>query len=230
MQTCLVIPDLHFPFHHSDTFDFLAALNERYQPDEVVCLGDEVDFHTLSRWTADPDGYSSGHELSQALNALTLLYAIFPKVKTCTSNHTERPFKLARDAKLPSALIKDYRQMLLAPMTWEWANRWVIDDIVFEHGEGVTGQNGAITAARHNMASTVIGHIHSFAGVTYIASEEKRIFAMNCGCLIDRDKYAFAYGQKIRNKPIVGAGIIKAGVPHFFPMRMDRQGRWIGQI
>jgi hypothetical protein len=230
VNTGLIIPDLHFPFHHQDTFDFLSYLKERYQPDSVICLGDEVDFHTLSRWTSDPDGFSTGHEYAQALVCLDSLYKLFPIVKTCTSNHTVRPYKKAADAGIPAIMLKGYKELLMAPETWEWADRWVIDDVIYEHGEGLSGQNGAITAARQNMMSTAIGHIHSFAGVTYLASHDRMIFGFNVGCLIDRHKYAFAYGKKLRNKPIIGAGIMRYGIPYFIPMRMDGRERWIGKI
>lgn len=225
-----MIPDIHSPFHHQDTFDFLQYLKERYNPDTIICLGDEVDFHTLSKWSADPDGFSAGHEYANALIALDTLYKMFPVVKACTSNHTIRPYKRASDAGIPSLMLKGYSEMLMAPPGWEWRDRWVIDNIVFEHGEMLSGQSAAITAARHNMMSTVIGHIHSFAGITYLSSMDQIIFGFNAGCLIDRNKYAFAYGQKIRNKPIIGAGVIRFGIPYFVPMRMNEGGRWIGKI
>ena len=39
----LFISDMHIPYHHPDTFAFLAAAKKKYKPTRVVCVGDEVD-------------------------------------------------------------------------------------------------------------------------------------------------------------------------------------------
>ena len=67
MAKVLAIPDLHCPFQHPDAFRFLRAVKNKYKPNQVVCLGDEIDAHALGRWTTDADGYSPGHELELLL-------------------------------------------------------------------------------------------------------------------------------------------------------------------
>lgn len=223
----LIIPDLHIPFHHQDSFDFLRYLKNKYRPNWALNLGDEIDCHAISRWTSDPDGYSPGHELDKAILHLYDLYKIFPKMMVCTSNHTMRPYIRAMESGLPKRMLKGYHELLDAPKGWEWQDKWIIDDIIYEHGENVSGQSAAVTAARQNMRSTVIGHVHSFAGITYLASSLKLIFGFNVGCLIDIHSYAMKYGCKIRNKPILGAGIMKGDVPIFEPMILNGRGRWI---
>ena len=44
----LVISDMHTPFQHPKTLEFLAALKLRYSPTFVVCVGDEADKAGLS--------------------------------------------------------------------------------------------------------------------------------------------------------------------------------------
>lgn len=228
----LVIPDLQIPFQHRSAFDFLQAVCEKYLPDEFVNIGDEVDFHAFStKWATNPDGYSPGHELERSLEILHRdYYPMFPNHKVCTSNHTVRPLKQAFDAGIPKKFIRTYKEFLEAPDGWEWRDHWIIDEIQFEHGEGVSGMYGHTKAAQQNMRSTVIGHIHSFAGIQYIACHDRLIFGFNTGCLIDRTAYAFAYGKKIRNKPILGCGIIIDGIPHFIPMVLDKAGRWTKKL
>jgi hypothetical protein len=226
----LVIPDLQIPFHHPDAFAFLKTVAKKYKPNEFVNMGDEVDFCALSDWDSDPDGFSPGHELERAVSALKDFYKIFPIQKVCTSNHTIRPFKRAFKSGIPRKLMRDYKEFLEAPDGWEWRDYWIIDNIRFEHGEGVSGMYAHSKAAQQNMRSTVIGHIHSFAGIQYIACHDRLIFGFNSGCLIDNHTYAFAYGKKIRNKPILGCGIIIEGIPHFIPMILNKRGRWINKI
>jgi hypothetical protein len=210
----LVVPDLHAPFQHPKSFNFLQSLKQKYKPDEVVFIGDEVDLAAISRFAKDPNGYGAADEFSKAKKILQQYYKLFPKAKCCVSNHTARPLKKAFEAGIPQVFLKSYSEFLDAPKTWEWRDKWEINGIVFEHGEGVSGINGALTRARANMKPTVIGHTHCGGGVQYWNG----IWALNVGCLIDSKTYAFAYAKHWGNKPTLGAGVIINGVPHFIPL------------
>ena len=226
----LVIPDLHVPFHHQDAFKFLAAVKRKYKPNEVINLGDLEDWHSISMHDHDPEGLSAGDELKELRKQVKPLFKMFPKMKICTSNHGSLPFRRAFKFGLPSELIKSYREILQAPKGWVWADQWEVDKIIFEHGDPFSGQQAAIKAAEQNMQSTVIGHVHSFAGIQYSANSRHLIFGFNVGCLIDKDAYAFAYAKKIKRKPILGCGLIVDGVPTFIPMQLNAKGRWLGKI
>lgn len=231
MSLVLVIPDFHAPFEHPDAIAFLKAVNKKHSPDQVICLGDEGDFHALSNYDSDPDGHSAGDEYHHMLRHLRPLYGAFPRVRVCTSNHTARPFRRAYKHGIPAAFIRDYREFMDAPTGWTWANQWEIDGVLYEHGEGFSGRDAAIKAALANMQSTVIGHIHSFAGVQFSANPKSLIFGLNSGCLIDHKAYAFAYGAKMKTKPIIGCSLVKDGlIPMFIPMLLNAKGRWVGKL
>ncbi len=230
MKTVLAIPDIHFPAHHPDTFEFLKAVKTKYRPLEIVCLGDEIDAAALGEWDKDPDAPGAGEELFQAIQYLKKLYSVFPKVKVCISNHTDRIYRRAFKAGLPKRLMRSYQEILEAPKDWEWREYWEIDGVRYEHGEGFSGQQGALKAATQNMQPTVIGHLHSHAGIQYYANEKYLIWGFNAGCLIDRKHSAFNYGKNIKAKPIIGVGIIINGIPQFIPMKLSKSGRWNGRI
>jgi len=79
--------------------------------------------------------------------------------------------------------------------------------------------------------STVFGHFHSFAGIQYLSSTEMGThFGMNVGCLIDQTQYAFKYGAKLKQRPVLGCGVVVKGVPHFIPMRVGKGNRWDGNV
>lgn len=229
-ENVLVIGDLHTPFNHPDSLEFLTALKRSRKPSKVICMGDEVDFHAFSNYAHDPNGYSPGHELDMAVKELKKFYAVFPNVLVCHSNHTERFFKKAMNAGLPTQMLRSYREFLQAPKGWQWAKDWEIDGVLYEHGEGVSGQNAAIKAALANRQSTVIGHVHSYAGVSFNTNRRDSLFGFNVGCLIDDTQYVFAYGASNRVKPGLGAGIVNRGVPEFIPMILDKNGRWTGKL
>ena len=47
----------------------------------------------------------------------------------------------------------------------ELGTKLEIDGVLYEHGTGSTGANGARNRAIANRQSTVVGHSHSFGGV-----------------------------------------------------------------
>lgn len=226
----ICIPDLHCPFEHPDAFKFLRAVKKLYKPNTCVILGDEIDAHALGDYDHDPDGLSAGDELIAAIKHLQPLYELFPNALVCESNHTSRPYRQAYKHGIPRAMMRDYSELLKAPKGWCWMAMHEVDGVLFEHGESFTGQLAAIKSAQANMQSTVIGHIHAFAGIQFSANEKSTIFGFNVGCLIDRKAYAFAYGRKIKAKPVLGCGIIADGVPLFVPMTLDRKGRWTRKL
>ena len=217
---------------HRDAVEFLQEVNDVYHPTKVVCIGDEVDFHALSDYTHDPDGYSPGHELEKAVSSLAPVYELFPTVLSCVSNHTLRPFRRAHKFGIPRALLRDYNEFLNAPPGWTWEAHFVIDDVRYEHGDHLLGggKTVASNAPLHNQQSTVFGHYHAHAGVHYQVTPEGRLlYGMNVGCLIDDKAYAFAYAKGMKSKPVHGVGIVHKGIPSFVPM-LQKRGRWIGEL
>lgn len=230
MSRVLVIADNQEPFGHQDYLSFLIAVSKKYNTGVVVHVGDEVDKHALGDWDHDPDGYSAGDELKAAIKRLKGYYKAFPKVLVCESNHTARAFRKAFKAGIPRAYLKDYREFLEAPKGWDWKDKWEIDGVVYKHGLGYSGRNGAINAAMDEMKPTVIGHLHADAGILYWANQEVLLFGMNVGSGIDRKSYAFEYGKHLRRKPILSCGVVIDGIPHLIPMVLDRKGRWTRKL
>jgi len=232
-ELVLVIPDLQIPFNHQDAYEFLKEVKRAYRPTQIVCIGDEVDFHALSDYDHDPDGFSAGDEMARAIEGIRPFYRLFPTTQVCISNHTSRPFRRAYKYGIPKHFLKDYKEFLDAPAGWEWRDHWIIDGVRYEHGHelgGGMGKTAAATAPLRNGRSTVFGHFHSSAGIHYISSPENLLFGFNVGCLIDFKSYAFAYAQGSKSRPILGCGIIDRGVPTFVPMLLDKGGKWVGEL
>ncbi len=189
-----------------------------------------MDQHTLGRWTANPNGRSAGDEFKEAKLRLQPWFHHFPKTYVCISNHTYRVYKRADEIGIPEGFMKTIGQAYDAPHTWQWRQAWIHENVCFEHGEMVSGQLSAIRAAVQNRMSTSIGHQHCNGGVIYNANTNGVIWGMNTGCLIDVEQYAFDYSKTLRNKPTLGCGVIRNGVPYFVPMMTDHQGNWLGRI
>ena len=229
-RTVLVIPDLHCPYEHPDAFEYIGAAKKKFVPESTICMGDEADQHAMCQYHPDPDNHSPGRELDLAREQLGKLAAIFPVLKICHSNHGDRYLKTAARNSLPRQVMKKYAEIYSSPIGWQWADRWEIDGVVYEHGEGVSGPDAARRKAMYNMKPTVIGHIHSHAGIQYLNNGETQIWGMNAGCLIDFTSYSFKYAKHYPQKPVISLALVDRGVPHLYPMTMDKHGRWDGNI
>lgn len=212
----LVIPDTHAPFMHPHAVDFLSDLRKLYKPDQIVHLGDEIDQHALSDWDHDPSGMSAGDEHEAAIRQMKGLYKLFPEVKVCESNHGRRPFRKAFRAGIPKVYLRAYAEFMRSPKGWEWRDSWTLDNVLYLHGDGFSGKDGALKAAIGHRRSCVIGHVHTFAGVQYSAGRHDQIFGFNVGCLLDPLGYAFEYGKHLVSKPVLGAGIVIDGKQAIF--------------
>lgn len=230
----LAVSDLQIPFEHQDALDFCLHVKKTFcrALDKFTCvnIGDEVDQHTLGKYAADPNGRSASDELHEARMQLKPWFKAFPRTYICESNHTYRIYKKAFNTGIPSEFLRSIKDVYEAPDGWQWKEEWIFDDILFEHGENVSGQTAAMRAALDNRMSTVIGHQHTWGGVQYSNSKFNQIWGMNVGCLIDVDKYAFKYGKKLRKKPTLGCGIVVDGVPLYLPMVLNQQKRWIKRL
>lgn len=233
-KSILVIPDLHAPYQHPDTLEFLAAVAAHYKPDAVVNLGDETDMHGLSFHDSDPNLDSAGVELSKARVFLGKLERMFPTMLLCHSNHGSMLHRKAKVHGIPVEMIKSYREVLFpdgSGQGWDWAFEHILD---LPNGERVMFKHQAsgdlLAAAAHERCNLVIGHLHGKFAINYAASKQALYWGLNGGCLIDAKSMAFSYGENFKNKPIIGCSVIVDSLPILVPMRLDSEGRWIGKL
>jgi hypothetical protein len=198
--------------------DIFAA----WQVDRIVFAGDIVDLHALSFWDHDPNGMSAEGEAVASTPIVKKWHRTFEGADVCIGNHDERHYRVARKAGMPDRYMKSYAEVWDTP-TWNWRFSHIIDGVLFEHGTGTSGKDAAINLAIQKRCSTVIGHVHSYAGVKWHANPHNAIFGLNVGCGIDCKAYAFAYGKAFPVRPVLGCGIVIDGYEaHFEPMAIGR--------
>lgn len=229
-QSILVISDMHHPYSHPDTLAFLKAAKAKYNPTDVVCIGDEVDFHALSFHDSDPDLDSAGVELAKAVKALQPLYKLFPKVTVVESNHGSMVLRKALHGGIPSKAIRSYNEILEAPKGWTWKFdvklNTPLGPIYFCHGK--SGAAGRL-ASQYGM-SCIQGHYHEKAQITYISTPERLMFDAHTGCLADDKSLALGYNKVNPKRPIVSIIVVLDGIPQIVPMVLNSKGKWIGRL
>lgn len=217
-KTILCIPDLHMPFENPKAMGFLSDLKKSLKPDLVIQLGDLIDSHTLARWDAEVDAPGAAEEHEIARERIEDFTGLFPQGILILGNHDIRAYKRMQSSGIPSLFMKSFKEAMGLSDKWMVGTDAKVDGIYFTHGDGFSGQQAALRAALAFRCSTVIGHVHSFAGIQYSNSPSGQIFGANAGCLIDEKAMAFNYAKAYPHKPVLGCLVITNGVPSFIPM------------
>ncbi len=226
----LVISDMHIPYGHPDTMAFLTTIKTQLFPTKVVCIGDEVDAHSLSFHDSDPDLLSAGDELQVAIKILKKLYKLFPEVQVVESNHGSMIYRKGKHHGIPRKYIKDYADVLEAPVGWSWHDEIILEtklgEVMFRH----QFKKDPLISAQQMAMSVVQGHFHEDFNIQFVSSPNKLLWAMTVGCLIDKKSLAFTYNKTNTKRPIIGVGMIINGLPQLIPMVLDKGGRWVGKL
>jgi len=167
MKRIVVISDLQVPFHDERAVRNLAKFIKRYKPDDVLCVGDEIDFQTISRWSTGRDEWSGtiGRDRDACQNVLYELGV----THIVRSNHTDRLYK-SLASRLPGLIglpelqyenfmnfkelgIKFHRKPYEITPTWIMVHG---DEQAINHNAGLT----ALGAARRHGKNVVAGHTH----------------------------------------------------------------------
>lgn len=213
MSRVLIIGDIHAPVDHPGYLPFCRDLYRQWKCDQVVFIGDVVDWHAVSFHAHHPDCPGPSDEYALAKQSVQRWYKAFPKALVCIGNHDERLIRLAESVNIPARFLRNYADIWGTP-GWTWAYDHTIDDVYYFHGVGNGGVFPAYNASRKMLMSVVMGHNHTAAGIKWLVNPSRRIFSMDVGCGIDVSAYQFAYGQHARQKPVVSAGVVLDGIPY----------------
>lgn len=230
-KSILVISDQHFPYNHPDIIAFLRACKTKFKPDKVVNIGDEIDWHSISFHSHDPDLLSPSDELETAIRRLKPIYKMFPEMDLVDSNHGSLVYRKAKANGLPATALKSYNEILQAPKGWKWHDHLVLKCSNGKYVYFCHGRSGDVLKNSKNVSmSFVQGHHHSKFEIRYWANELDLYWGMTVGCLIERRSLAFAYAKTTGDKQIIGCGVILDGQPRLVPMVLNKSGRWIGKL
>jgi hypothetical protein len=213
-ENYLIISDLQIPFEHPKALEFCLKVQKEFKicKTNILCVGDEIDGYWASRFPKDPDAIITARgELKLARERLKAWYKAFPFCRVAISNHGLRWAAKAYESFIPSEIIRPYKEIIQAPIGWVWSDEIIVKTkIPFRviHGLGYSGVMGARNAAIDSGMNTCIGHLHSHAGVIYVATNKGQIWGLNSGCLIDQGALAFQYAKHSRFKATLSVGVV----------------------
>lgn len=214
-----VFSDVHIPFAHPNYLSFLKDTFAEWGAEQIVCLGDLIDNHAISRFQSEPCADGAYTELAKARRMVKELTETFPVVKMCRGNHDDIAYRQAATLGIGAEFIKPFRDIYGLPMSWSLEDEYVIDGVLYTHGTGRSGKHATYNIAVDERMSVCSGHTHTGGGVNYIANKTETIFALNTGALIDQSAYAFEYSKYSKHRPTLGCGIVlSSSEAYFVPM------------
>jgi hypothetical protein len=226
----LLISDLHIPYHHPDALEFLQHLKDKYKPTRVICGGDELDKHALSYHDSDPDLPSAGDELRASLPTVAKLERMFPEMDILESNHGSLVWRKAKTHGIPRHYIKSYQDVLGVGEGWLWHFDMTLQ---LPNGQCCYLHHGKVSdvlrLSQQMGMNAVQFHYHERFKVDYWGNSTGLYWALQSGCLIDDDSYAFNYNNVNLKRPILGTTLIIDSQPILVPMLLDSEGRWKGR-
>lgn len=231
----MVLPDIQFPFHNPFTLPWLSMVAQRYQPDRIIGIGDEIDNYALSTFEKDPVVYEASSEYERTLKLLDQLYELFPKVTALHSNHGRGRLEKARiRGGFLRGQVPDYQTFIKAPRGWSFHDEVILGDVLFHHGDGEKALTKPylerhIPSEYGRHYSVVHGHRHEMVGrQAQAVVGDKEYWAAYTGCLINPYHPAFGYTKGRKAK--LGCGLIVHGEYKQLRLSLDDRGVWSGSI
>jgi hypothetical protein len=213
----LIISDTHIPYSAKGYIRFLKKLKQKFRPQLVIHIGDELDYHDLSMHDSDKDLDSAGKELDKAIKELQEgLHKLFPKMYLLESNHGSMVLRRYKKHGIPLRTLRPLPDLYETPR-WSWHEEILLNTnlgpVYLCHGK--TGAYGRLSSSAG--ASAVQGHFHGKFEITWHRGVLGTRYNMFVGCLVDDASLAMAYGKNFTVNPILGCGGIHAnGEPTLF--------------
>lgn len=206
MSIVFIVSDLQVPFHDRKAVDAVAQCITDHDSDRVISIGDEMDFQTISRWSAGtPTEYerSIGKDRDATVDILRDLQV----TDVIRSNHTDRLYnKIMRNAPgllgAPEFELENFLRLPELGITFHreafnFAPGWLAmhgDESGLRSGAGATASG---LATKTGM-SVVCGHTHRLGLVPTSDAFNGRIvktrWGFEVGNLMDFSKAAYTKG------------------------------------
>lgn len=203
MKTIVAVSDLQVPYQHKGAVSALIKFVKAFKPDEVICVGDEIDMPQVSRWNKGLAGEYVG-KLSRDRDATVRILADLKVSHVMRSNHGDRlknylaqyapglsddpDFQYERYMRFDDIGVTYHRKM------FEFAPKWLL-----AHGDegGLSQEPGktALNLAKRAGKSIVCGHTHRAGLQPYTTAHNGKfvatIYGMEVGCLMQLAQAAY---------------------------------------
>lgn len=240
VNTIVAVSDLQVPYHHKRAVSALAKFIKAWRPDQVICVGDEIDMPQVSRWSKGTAGEYAGGLHKQRDETRRVLESL--KVQhVMRSNHSDRLGNylrqyapgLADEPVLQLAQYMGYAELGITyhHKMWEFAPGWLL-----AHGDegGLSQEPGktALKLAQRTGKSVCCGHTHR-AGIqphteAHSGKHVRTVYGMEVGCLMELAQAAYLRSGGANWQLAFGIFYVegRSVSPHLVYMRPDGSFVW----
>ncbi len=197
---CLVMGDIHIPYHSMSGLRAALDYGKKAEPDIVFLNGDTIDFHRLSRFQKDPRSRSAKKEIEKTNELLDAIDERFPKARKIlkNGNHDERYENYVASCApeiwgIVSEAASLDKLLELEDRGWEYVSEKrpvYLGKLTVLHGhEFPMSLIGPVNAARglflRTKASAMVNHHHQVSEHSEPDVRNKLITTWSVGCLCE---------------------------------------------
>ena len=164
LEPLLICPDTHVPYHDVRAWELMLRVGKAIKPTHLVCIGDLLDFYSVSSHSKSPErALKLADELEAGNAALDQLDALgATEKKFIAGNHCDRLTRYLQD-KAPELfdVIGIPELLKLEERGWEYTpykSDTKVGKVNFTHDVGVAGRNATFKALDTYQHSVVTGH------------------------------------------------------------------------
>ena len=207
VKRVIVLPDTQIPYHDKKTIKAVFSYIKDFKPDEVIQLGDFMDFDCISHWNAGNlraiagktilDDYLVGNLL------LDELQAVAPKAKITiiSGNHDARVEKYIDANPQMEGMLEFEKALKFKERGINYVDFWgkgkiyKIGNASFIHGL-YTGEHHAKKHVQQFGTNIFYGHLHDVQAHSLVhMGKDKSLVGQSLGCLCTYDQ------QYMKGKP-----------------------------
>lgn len=202
LKIACVLPDIHFPYQDKLSLKLAESIMQYVKPNQIIQVGDLVDFYPISRYAKDPDRASGTHlqkELDEARSAIQGWAQLAP-VTILDGNHERRLEKYLVE-KAPGLMgLKSLTIESLLGIDGKkvsYKEYMYLGRLFISHGDRVSKGGCAHSAmtAKSNIekmnCDVMIGHIHRLGAFYRKTRGGGDQAGFEIGCLCKRENVSY---------------------------------------
>ena len=219
----LIIPDLHFPWHHQDCLTFIYSIIKKNKPDVIIQIGDLYDLYAYSKFARTHDLCTPKEELEEGRKAAENMWNHIRKISPDSEkyqmrgNHDVRISKRVAEVmpEIASLVEPGIEAMFKFPgvkTIYDTREELIIDGVAYTHGHySKIGDH-----SKYFLKPTVHGHRHR-GEVWYQQMDGYLLWELDCGYCADDSKVPLRYTPTRTNHWTLGLGEVDGYGPRFIP-------------
>lgn len=213
LETVLIVPDTHIPYHDQQAFALLLKVGRVIRPKHLIVLGDFWDFYAVSSHDKDPkralefeSEIKAGQTALRQLKNLGATNNVF-----IAGNHEHRLIRYMQK-KAP-----ELHEVLTLPRVLDlhglgfkyvpYKQSYIMGHMRYTHDVGPSGKHAAAKSMEAMGRNTVIGHCHRMEYNVQGTLDGDRHVGISLGWLGDLDAIEYMARDKVAKDWTLGFGI-----------------------